>query len=175
MLLHQLVSVYRSTLGKFLLENIDRHLSSRFIFAFVKLTSFEESDISVDGKSNLYQREVGLKNRNSKLKVRLAIGGWSFGTAKFKEMAVMRFWRQTFIFSAIPFLRKHNFDGLGHGLGVPHERRPRHLCSFAVGLPLLLDRVSLPAKPVEHFGTRFEDGADQAYFAALSDTHEERD
>eukprot|EP00093_Oithona_nana_P014013 14013.XXX_692283_694942_1 [CDS] Oithona nana genome sequencing. len=42
----------------------------------------------------------------------LAIGGWSFGTAKFKQVAETRFSRQTFIFSAIPFLRKHNFDGL---------------------------------------------------------------
>ena len=42
----------------------------------------------------------------------LAIGGWSFGTSKFKEVAETRFSRQTFIFSAIPFLREHNFDGL---------------------------------------------------------------
>merc|ERR1712008_510566 len=31
---------------------------------------------------------------------------------KFKEVAETRFSRQTFIFSAIPFLRKHKFDGL---------------------------------------------------------------
>lgn len=39
-------------------------------------------------------------------------GGWSFGTQKFKEMAATRYSRQTFIYSAIPYLRDRNFDGL---------------------------------------------------------------
>jgi chitinase len=43
-----------------------------------------------DGKAGLYQRVVGLKARNPKLKVMLAIGGWSSGTAKFKEVAETR-------------------------------------------------------------------------------------
>jgi chitinase len=110
-------SQYRPKIGKFLPEDIDADLCTHVIFAFGwikkgKLTSFESSDLAADGKSGLYQRVVGLKNRNPKLKVLLAIGGWSFGTAKFRTMSDSRFSRQTFIFSAIPFLRKHNFDGL---------------------------------------------------------------
>ena len=77
-----------------------------------KLTSFEKSDEAKDGKVGLYQRVVGLKAKNPKLKVFLAIGGWSFGTAKFRKVAETRFTRQTFIFSAIPYLRKFRFDGL---------------------------------------------------------------
>jgi chitinase len=42
----------------------------------------------------------------------LAIGGWSFGTQKFKDISSTRYARQTFIYSAIQFLRKRNFDGL---------------------------------------------------------------
>jgi hypothetical protein len=41
----------------------------------------------------------------------LAIGGWSFGTQKFKEMSGTRYARQTFIYSAIPYLRQRGFDG----------------------------------------------------------------
>lgn len=39
-------------------------------------------------------------------------GGWSFGTQKFKDMSASRYARQTFIYSAIPFLRARDFDGL---------------------------------------------------------------
>ena len=109
-------SQYRPKKGKYLPENIDPFLCTHIIFAFGwikdgKLSSFESNDVSGDGKLGLYQRVVGLKAKNPKLKVMLAIGGWSFGTAKFKQVAETRFSRQTFIFSAIPFLRKHNFDG----------------------------------------------------------------
>lgn len=42
----------------------------------------------------------------------LFIGGWSFGTQKFKDLSKTRYTRQTFIYSTIQFLRKRNFDGL---------------------------------------------------------------
>jgi GH18 family chitinase len=43
---------------------------------------------------------------------RFLAGGWSFGTQKFKVMSATRYSRQTFIYSAIPFLRDRQFDGL---------------------------------------------------------------
>lgn len=42
----------------------------------------------------------------------LVPGGWNFGTQKFKDMCSTRYTRQTFIYSAIPFLRDRHFDGL---------------------------------------------------------------
>lgn len=39
-------------------------------------------------------------------------GGWSFGTQKFKDVSSTRYARQTFIYSAIPYLRDRDFDGL---------------------------------------------------------------
>lgn len=77
-----------------------------------KLSSFESNDETKDGVPGLYDRIVSLKKGNPSLKVLIAIGGWSFGTAKFKEMSATRYSRQTFIYSAIPFLRKRGFDGL---------------------------------------------------------------
>lgn len=128
-------SQYRPKKGKFLPEDIDPHLCTHVIFAFGwikngKLTSFEANDVSNDGKVGLYQRVVGLKARNPKLKVMLAIGGWSFGTSKFKEVAETRFSRQTFIFSAIPFLRQHNFDGLDVDWEYPKRADKENFVAF---------------------------------------------
>ena len=110
-------SQYRPKIGKFLPEDIDPFLCTHVIFAFGwlkngKLASFEENDETGGGKVGLYDRVTGLKGKNPNLKVLLAIGGWSFGTAKFKEVAKSRFSRQTFVFSAVEFLRENNFDGL---------------------------------------------------------------
>ena len=60
------------------------------------------------------QRVVGLKARNPNLKVMLAIGGWSFGTAKFKEVAETRFvFRLSFSVT-----RLDDFSTLGRLLGI---------------------------------------------------------
>lgn len=77
-----------------------------------RLSSFESNDETKDGVPGYYEKVVGLKKKNPALKVLLAIGGWSFGTQKFKDMAASRYARQTFIYSAINFLRKRGFDGL---------------------------------------------------------------
>lgn len=98
-------------------EDIPADLCTHIIFAFGwlkkgKLSSFESNDETKDTTPGLYDRMLALKKTNPKLKVLLAIGGWSFGTQKFKEMSSTRYARQTFIYSAIPFLRQRNFDGL---------------------------------------------------------------
>ena len=128
-------SQYRQKIGKFLPENIDPNLCTHIIFAFGwikngKLTSFESNDLAADGKQGFYQRVTALKSRNPKLKVLLAIGGWSFGTAKFKEVAETRFARQTFIFSAIPYLREHQFDGLDVDWEYPKRADKENFVSF---------------------------------------------
>ncbi|XP_046990556.1 probable chitinase 10 [Schistocerca americana] len=110
-------SQYRTAHGKFLPEDITPDLCTHIIYAFGwlkkgKLTSFEGNDETKDGKVGLYERVMALKKANPKLKVLLALGGWSFGTQKFKAMSETRYTRQTFIYSAIPYLRKHDFDGL---------------------------------------------------------------
>ncbi|XP_072932280.1 probable chitinase 10 [Epargyreus clarus] len=110
-------SQYRTKLGKFVPEDIQPDLCTHIIFAFGwlkkgKLSSFESNDETKDGKTGLYDRINSLKKANPKLKTLLAIGGWSFGTQKFKEMSASRYARQTFIYSAIPYLRDRNFDGL---------------------------------------------------------------
>ncbi|XP_063216325.1 probable chitinase 10 [Bacillus rossius redtenbacheri] len=110
-------SQYRLKHGKFLPEDIEPDLCTHVIFAFGwlkkgKMSSFETNDETKEGKPGLYDRIMALKKANPKLKILLAIGGWSFGTQKFKVMSATRYARQTFIYSAIPFLRDRGFDGL---------------------------------------------------------------
>lgn len=110
-------SQYRPKEGKYVPEDIDPHLCTHVIVAFGwmkknKLAPFDASDESKDGKKGLYERVTSLKNVNPNLKVLLAVGGWSFGTERFKTMAANRYNRQLFIFSALEYLRERNFDGL---------------------------------------------------------------
>ncbi|CAG0887236.1 unnamed protein product [Cyprideis torosa] len=125
-------SQYRPKIGRYEPEDIDPELCTHIIFAFGwikkgKLSSFETNDESVDGKIGLYEKITSLKDKNPDLKsmgrrARTGInvetdplsfqGGWSFGTQKFKDMSKSRYTRQIFIFSAIPYLRERDFDGL---------------------------------------------------------------
>lgn len=77
-----------------------------------KLSAFDSTDDNKAGKTGLYQRVIQLKQLNPKLKVLLAVGGWSFGTERFKTMSANQYNRRLFIFSAIDFLRAREFDGL---------------------------------------------------------------
>lgn len=110
-------SQYRPKEGKYVPEDIDPHLCTHVIVAFGwmkknRLAPFDASDESKDGKKGLYERVTSLKLANPNLKVLIAVGGWSFGTERFKTMAANRYNRQLFIFSALEFLRERNFDGL---------------------------------------------------------------
>lgn len=107
-------------LGKFLPEHIDPFVCTHIIFAFGwmkknKLSSFDSTDETKAGKKGLYERVTDLKKLNPNLKVLLAIGGWSFGTERFKSMANNKYNRRVFIFSAMDYLRERNFDGLDLG------------------------------------------------------------
>lgn len=110
-------SQYRPKEGKYVPEDIDPHLCTHVIVAFGwmkknRLAPFDGSDESKDGKKGLYERVTSLKLANPNLKVLIAVGGWSFGTERFKTMSANRYNRQLFIFSALEFLRERNFDGL---------------------------------------------------------------
>ena len=47
------------------------------------------------------------------LQVTLAIGGWNEGSEKYSKMAANPRSRRTFAESALRFIQRHNFDGLG--------------------------------------------------------------
>ena len=70
----------------------------------------------------MYARTMALKEKNPKLRILLAIGGYNMGSAPFTAMVAKQQNRLTFIFDAIVFLRKYNFDGLDWDWEYPANR-----------------------------------------------------
>jgi chitinase len=60
----------------------------------------------------MYSRMMALKNKNPKLKVLLAIGGWNTGPEPFSKIVHDESLRSDFIAQTIEFLKERKFDGL---------------------------------------------------------------
>ena len=72
-----------------------------------RLEPYEWNDIS-----SLYPEMMNLKKENPHLKVTLAVGGWTHGSASFTAMVATKANRAEFIRNSVSYLRTHGFDGL---------------------------------------------------------------
>ena len=79
----------------------------------------------------MYRRVVGLKTTDPQLKVLLAIGGYSAGTADFEAISSSADKRRLFAENAVFFLRNRGFDGLDVDWEFPSR-------SYGASLTLLL-------------------------------------
>ncbi|XP_058130968.1 chitinase-3-like protein 1 [Dasypus novemcinctus] len=110
-------------------DAIDPFLCTHVIYSFANISS-NEIDTWEWNDVSLYDTLNALKNRNPKLKTLLSVGGWSFGSQRFSELASNTQSRQTFIKSVPPFLRTHGFDGLDLAWLYPARRDKQHFTTL---------------------------------------------
>nr|XP_022901760.1 acidic mammalian chitinase-like [Onthophagus taurus] len=107
-------AAYRNGDGKFEIKNIDPNLCTHLIYAFVGLN--DDSTIKIlDSWQGVdlagFKNFNNLRNKNSKLKTLIAIGGASEGSAKYSAMVSSASNRKKFIQSAVKFIQKYKFNG----------------------------------------------------------------
>ncbi|KAA0184807.1 hypothetical protein HAZT_HAZT006316 [Hyalella azteca] len=104
---YQSWSVYRESLGKFKISDIDTSLCTHIIFSFVGL---DESKLTiVDLDPHLLQRGVydelrQLRTLNPSIVLTVAVGGYNEGSEKFSRMVATAENRKKFISSVLDFL-----------------------------------------------------------------------
>ena len=104
---------YRNDPHKGTIDRIPVDLCTHVIYSFVGLDENSNTVQPLDtNKIDSDIRELrALKNKNSALKVVVAIGGWGEGAAKYSRMASSMASIDTFVASVVEFVRKYDLDG----------------------------------------------------------------
>ncbi|KAK4878385.1 hypothetical protein RN001_010891 [Aquatica leii] len=107
------------------IEEIDPFVADILIYAFAGLNADgtlkvldDWGDIQLQG----YAKFNRLKEKNSRLKTLLSVGGWNEGSANFSSMASGESTRSIFTRSCLSFVQKYGFDGIDLNWEYPCQR-----------------------------------------------------
>lgn len=95
-------------------------------------------------RTGQYEKIMNLRTVNPDLKILLAIGGWTHGTAPFTAVVDDPNDTAAFAANALTYLKTYQFDGLDldweypGGNGSPPEDKQRFTSFVQVGIPYLL-------------------------------------
>lgn len=104
--------------NQFLPEDIPSGIYTHINFAFATInpSTFEVTPVK-NADIDTYQRLMNLKKKDTRLKIYVAIGGWTFNDpgptrTTFSDLAASIPRQQTFIKSLISFMSTYGFDGV---------------------------------------------------------------
>ncbi|KAI1301456.1 Chitotriosidase-1 [Halotydeus destructor] len=108
---------YRPDSGRFIPEDMNPYFCTHINYAFAVLDgeslTIKIHDSWADEDNNFMKRVVGLKEKNGRLKVLLAIGGWNDSEGdKYSRLVASPASRRKFIVHALHFVAKYGFDGI---------------------------------------------------------------
>lgn len=128
---------YRRGQGKFLIEDIDVHMCTHVVYSFVVLNTNKftlrifDQWLDIDLKN--YDKFVAMKKKNPKLKVLMALGGWTDSqnnAAAYSKLFKSPANRAKFVKSAVEFLQKYDFDGLDLDYEYPNAGDKVHYAKW---------------------------------------------
>ncbi|XP_029732138.2 chitinase-3-like protein 1 isoform X1 [Aedes albopictus] len=140
-------ATYRVSNGKYDVEDINPNLCTHIIYSFVGLDASTNlvkildtwNDVTLQG----FQRFVGLKSKNPKVKLLVAIGGWNEDSHSYAVMAESTASRKVFIESVVNLLKTYGFDGFDVDWEYPTLRggKPEDRVNFVTLLKELRARL----------------------------------
>jgi len=118
-------ATYRPGNGQIKVNDINPYLCTHIIYSFIGLNDDGEVKI-LDTFNDLtnggFKNFIGLKKQNSRVKLMIAMGGWSEGSEKYSKVMKSTGLRKKLVSSIIQFTTKWGFDGFDFDWEYPTQR-----------------------------------------------------